>query len=897
MADDLNLRPDEAQKLGKAMQTIVESFSKSARYSSALADNTSKTAQQADHLNKAQREYLNQTEKVGSYTKDLIKDNKLIETSMKVKGLLIGSNLTIEQAELVVAKERAMEELKAAGVSGIRLKLAEKQYEEAMKAADENARLNSLQEEQEELSQKILKYEEERKAALEGINSTAGVFKDIMTDGRLAAGIFTSQLIKGYKSSKEVFEGVREQGLGITQSFKETGLAISDAFSFSGVSAKDSMEATKGLRAELGNVSDVTRDVRINASSLAKTFGISNEEAGKLTAQVSKLPGSSLEAANGTLEFAGNLATAAGVAPGDVMKEIAGNAEAMATFSKEGGKNIAVAAVAAKKLGVEFGTIVSSAESLLDFESSIEKQMEASVLLGREINLDKARQLALEGDLVGATEEMLKNVGSEAEFNKLNVMQRKALADSMGVSVSQLGSMVKNQDKLSSLTQEQRDALATGETSMDEILANSSGFANKLKESTISVFSLAKGFGDMRRGLKSSVEGVKAFFGGFKQGTGLLDKVKKSVGGLLTGGGDLPEKAKEKGKDLINKGDLPKKAQKKGKDLIDKANKMKPGKGGIAKTFKDIADGLKEFANGKVLLGALNLIPIALGFTAMLAALPALLTLSIPGLGTAFNANAKGIAAAMQALGSPAVLKAAAIASLVIALFGAALIPMAYAMSLLSPLIEAFAKVITAVFNGVATLIGSIADAFVTMFQAFADNWQILMPVGVGLAALGVGLATLGAAAFFAFPGLFLAGLGLMAMVPGLYLVNEIAQNNAMQGLSVGLTSLSASASGLGAVAGSLFGIAGGLGAMALAGFAALPIIGSLIALAAVAPALGKLADVFGGGGSSEDDKLGKIANKLDTLISVASEGGVINMDGKKVGDVLRLSVTSSGVK
>lgn len=890
MADDLNLKPDQAKVLQSAMQVIEKLLGKSASHSERLFSNVDKTA--GKH-----QAYLNQKEKVLDFAKDLTKENKAIETSMKIKKLLIGSTLTIEQAELAVAKEKAIEEARSAGVAESRIQALDKQYEKAMKIADENARLNNLQEQQEELSEKILQYEEERKAALEGINSTAGVFKDIMTDGRLAAGIFTSQLIKGYKSSKEVFEGVREQGLGITQSFKETGLAISDAFSFSGVSAKDSMEATKGLRAELGNVSDVTRDVRINASSLAKTFGISNEEAGKLTAQVSKLPGSSLEAANGTLEFAGNLATAAGVAPGDVMKEIAGNADAMATFAKQGGKNIAVAAVAAKKLGVEFGTIVSSAESLLDFESSIEKQMEASVLLGREINLDKARQLALEGDLVGATEEMLKNVGSEAEFNKLNVMQRKALADSMGVSVSQLGSMVKNQDKLSSLTQEQRDALATGETSMDEILANSSGFANKLKESTISVFSLAKGFGDMRRGLKSSVEGVKAFFGGFKQGTGLLDKVKKSVGGLLTGGGDLSEKAKEKGKDLVNKGDLPKKAQKKGKDLIDKANKMKPGKGGIAKTFKDIADGLKEFANGKVFAGALNLIPIALGFTAMLAGLPALLALSIPGLGTAFNANAQGIAKAMQALGSPVVLKAAAIASLVIALFGAAMIPLAYALSLLSPLIEAFAKVITAVFNGVATLIGSIADAFVTMFQAFADNWQILMPVGVGLAALGVGLATLGAAAFFAFPGLFLAGLGLMAMVPGLYLVNEIAQNNAMQGLSVSLTSLSASASGLGAVGGSLFGIAGGLGAMALAGFAALPIIGSLIALAAVAPALGKLADVFGGGGSSEDDKLGKIANKLDTLISVASEGGVINMDGKKVGDVLRLSVTSSGVK
>lgn len=840
MADDLNLKPDQAKVLQSAMQVIEKLLGKSASHSERLFSNVDKTA--GKH-----QAYLNQKEKVLDFAKDLTKENKAIETSMKIKKLLIGSTLTIEQAELAVAKEKAIEEARSAGVAESRVQALEKQYEKAMKVADENARLNSLQEEQEELSEKILQYEEERKAALEGINSTAEVFKDIMTDGRLAAGVFTRQLIKGYNSSKEVFEGVREQGLGITQSFKETGLAISDAFSFSGVSAKDSMEATKGLRAELGNVSDVTRDVRINASSLAKTYGISNEEAGKLTAQVSKLPGSSLEAANSTLEFAGNLATAAGVAPGDVMKEIAGNADAMATYAKDGGKNIAVAAVAAKKLGVDFGTIVSSAESLLDFESSIEKQMEASVLLGREINLDKARQLALEGDLVGATEEMLKNVGSEAEFNKLNVMQRKALADSMGVSVSQLGSMVKNQDKLSSLTQEQRDALATGETSMDEILANSSGFANKLKESTISVFSLAKGFGQMREGLKSSVEGVKAFFGGFKQGTGLLDKVKKSVGGLLTGGDQAAQSPKPE----------PKSASKTTGGLTDSIQKIKPGKllaGAaalvlVAAAVFVFAKAAQEFGSvswesvGKAIIGMLALV----GAIALLGAI-----ISNPAVGLAILAGA------------------------------AAMLIMAAALFVLGKAIQEIAK-------------GFVI--FTPALIALAPMAIQLVLVGAALAIVGAGLITLGAASYFAFPGLMLGAIGLMAMVPGLYLINEIAQNNVIGDLSTNLMSLSASASGLGAVGGSLFGIAGGLGAMALAGFAALPIIGSLIALAAVAPALGKLADVFGGGGSSEDDKLEKIANKLDTLISVASQGGVINMDGKKVGDVLRLSVTSSGVK
>ena len=40
--------------------------------------------------------------------------------------------------------------------------------------------------------------------------------------------------------------------------------------------------------------------------------------------------------------------------------------------------------------------------------------------------------------------EILKQVGGEVEFNRLNVIQRKALADSVGVNVEQLSRLVRN---------------------------------------------------------------------------------------------------------------------------------------------------------------------------------------------------------------------------------------------------------------------------------------------------------------------------------------------------------------------------------------------------------------------------------------------------------------------
>jgi hypothetical protein len=105
---------------------------------------------------------------------------------------------------------------------------------------------------------------------------------------------------------------------------------------------------------------------------------------------------------------------------------------------------------------------------------------------------------------------------------------------------------------------------------------------------------------------------------------------------------------------------------------------------------------------------------------------------------------------------------------------------------------------------------------------------------------------------------------------------------------------------GLSLVATSMLGIAGGLSTIAIAGMAALPIIGALIGLAAVAPALSGLGASLGGilgGGGEESDQMDTLIGKIDQLIAVASSGGEVKMDGKKVGEVIRLGLNSAGIR
>ena len=84
----------------------------------------------------------------------------------------------------------------------------------------------------------------------------------------------------------------------------------------------------------------------------------------------------------------------------------------------------------------------------MNFQSSLNAEMEASIMIGRNINLQKAREAYLAGDIGKMQDELLKQVGSEAKFNALNIMQRRALAKAIGVGVQDLQKMVSAEEEM-----------------------------------------------------------------------------------------------------------------------------------------------------------------------------------------------------------------------------------------------------------------------------------------------------------------------------------------------------------------------------------------------------------------------------------------------------------------
>lgn len=96
----------------------------------------------------------------------------------------------------------------------------------------------------------------------------------------------------------------------------------------------------------------------------------------------------------------------------------------------------------AQSLGRTMGEINAQSKSMLNFHSSIEKEMEAELFLGKQLNLDKARLAAMTGDLATFQEEIVANAGDFLSFTKMNAFQRQKLADALGMSVDALSDML-----------------------------------------------------------------------------------------------------------------------------------------------------------------------------------------------------------------------------------------------------------------------------------------------------------------------------------------------------------------------------------------------------------------------------------------------------------------------
>ena len=119
--------------------------------------------------------------------------------------------------------------------------------------------------------------------------------------------------------------------------------------------------------------------------------------------------------------------------------------------------------------------VLGAADKLLDFESSLTNEFEAQVITGKSFNLERARQLALQGEIGQLSQELASQVGSLGDIQAMNVIERRSIASAIGVSADDLmkiarGEAVQAEETVQDLQKKTNDILKAGFSKDEEKL-------------------------------------------------------------------------------------------------------------------------------------------------------------------------------------------------------------------------------------------------------------------------------------------------------------------------------------------------------------------------------------------------------------------------------------------
>ena len=654
------------------------------------------------------------------------------------------------------------------------------------------------------------------------------------------------------------------------------------------ISSTDYLKGAVALTKELGiNAAVVfTPETIAEVAQLTENMGLGAKEAANL-AKFAKKSGKELSTVTAEMEasfISFTKTNKVGLNMRDVMAEVGNASSAVSLSLGSSTEKIQEAVMEAQKLGLSLEQVDRIAGSLLDFESSIEAEMEAELLTGKQINLDKARLLALNNDLAGVAEEIGKNQGVLSAFASGNRIAQEATAKAMGMSRDEMAHMIYQQGLANDLTEEQAAKAAnistseakrlTAQETIAKTMEKMSQFAASLLDKIMPILDntylleatmLAIGViitGKMVKGLKDSYKEMKGMVKSsisFLKNTKLTESIlgKKFKGGqFMTGGGQAKAGGQRAGglvgkvKGIFSKGGAGGKGPDIAEGLPEKTKGMDAKGGAGSKGFlQGLGDGLASIGKqmGNVIKGAVALGIAGLVFAGAFALAMMMIKDVDPIQMIAFAASLSilGLTVAVLGLIGGNVI-AGALAMGILAL---ALIPAAYAFSLLK-------------------------DVDTKKMIAFS----IILPL------LGLAMAGLGFIAPFVMAGALALGFMALALVP-LALMGP--------GLSIAATALTEMAASLREVGSALGGIDENK-LEALEDFAITSAVTGAASgiMAAIVSPITALGGMLGGEGENPQQQ---VVEKLDQLIAIVEKGGDVILDGNKVGRNLAMASSKMG--
>jgi hypothetical protein len=357
----------------------------------------------------------------------------------------------------------------------------------------------------------------------------SGLLKNIPLVGGLLGG-----LVEGFASIFDLVIGIentvvksgRELGMSryeaekMHHEFAAINVTNGDIF----VTSRKLLETQVELSKILGVNNRLSEEQLSTSIKLKDLAGLENETIAQF-AEISKISGKSQEGVvKSVLAQVEGLKKATGISLNQkqILKETAGMSGVLGLQFAKYPEKLTKSVLTVKALGLELKDVDALADSFLDFESSISNEMEAQLLTGKNINLSKARELFLTNDLAGAAMEINSQVGSSAEFLKLNRIQAESLAKAFGMSRDQMGDMLKKQEFLGKLgakeTDNAREQLRLGLEKYKSQKALNEALGDEAYNSLVTASTQEK--------MAALIEKIKNSIVDFISGSGIMEKIQ-----------------------------------------------------------------------------------------------------------------------------------------------------------------------------------------------------------------------------------------------------------------------------------------------------------------------------------------------------------------------------------
>ena len=314
--------------------------------------------------------------------------------------------------------------------------------------------------------------------AFAGLKTLAKGFGEALLSPEAILTFLATQINKADKQATALGKSLgvsKDQARALREEFVKYSANTNDAF----ITTDRLLKAQTELSEQLGIAVQFSGEELSNFAKLTEIVGLSAQEAGKLASF-------SAAAGVGTKDyikqirlsvFASNQANKVHFSDKLILQDISKLSAGILVKFQNNPKALAAAVVQTKALGLSLEQVDKIGDSLLNFESSIENELKAQLLTGKQLNLDKARYLALTGSQAELAQEISSQAGSLADFENMNVIAQKSLAEAFGMSRDELADMLLKQeaintygDKAAKLNAQQlKDQKASG-LSLDDYL-------------------------------------------------------------------------------------------------------------------------------------------------------------------------------------------------------------------------------------------------------------------------------------------------------------------------------------------------------------------------------------------------------------------------------------------